>query len=38
MGIQMKRKEMTEKFIVTSNWGKPFDLSVYIKMFQRLKS
>ena len=26
IGIQMKRKELTKTFMMTSNWKKPFDL------------
>ena len=37
MGIQMKQKELTEAFMIISNWKNPLVSMVYNNIFQRFK-
>ena len=37
IGIQMKRRELTNTFLVISNWKNPLVSKVYTKILQRFK-
>ena len=35
MGMQIKRKDLTQTFMMISNWDKPFGLVDFYKIIQR---